>query len=555
MNIDHNDVNYYRPNELSPILVNPDGDTPKKTEAEDRTIPPLKWSVEAGVGHDTTFSKSALCNDNKIGDRNQPAVYVHLQSDTELEPGEVLSLTISGLHVHGKKREERTGRLLVQHDANDQDWPQTAAQGRVALPLSADPEKTRVEYPVNSGADMLKPLPQTSLLTYSLKGEGGKPITAGVKNNLEFVATNPEPPGGKSAWVAYLAVLAKAGDGQESICREKDLNAIKPVPAKGFRTNTKAEVERAAKSEREKGWRLVAQFESYIRSRVYPYAELKPGESLSFKLKDVMVSPTSGEAPLLVFEYALRDGRTKVNYKGSPSRNEAGRFTKLGAGFFFDYLSTDQPEIEKGHRGRLIWSAENVKKYVVHAEETLTIEPGEHAKDTKELSEATAYLLEAFSQEDLSFTRQTVAAVHDPSSTFHNVTVKQDLGLHQTAYTKPVTIVYTSNDKGDATVLKPAPVDGHEGDRFVVVGIGNVKLYTPETGRNPGLDLFLLPGGTTSVGTLYADPRAQRAVGLRVPATTTLVARPNKDVGQKSTLEVEIVAAVTTPRILPPPKK
>ncbi|MFE0062922.1 hypothetical protein [Streptomyces sp. NPDC059003] len=555
MNIDHNDVNFYRPNEASPMIVNPDGDSLKKTDAEDRTKPPLRWDVEAGVGHDTTFSQSQLHNDNRIGDRTQSAVHFHLQSDRDIEPGEVLSLTISNIHVYGKKGEERTGKLLVQHDANDQDWPQTAAQGRVAVPLSADPEKSRVEYPANSGASMLKPLPQASLLTYAIKGQDGKPINAGVKNNLEFVATNP--PDRNTAYVAYLALLAKVGDGQESICREKDLNGIKQFPDKGnrFRKGNKAQIKEAEKKEREKGWRLIAQFESYVKGKVHPYAELKPGESFSFKLNDILVSPTSGVAPLLVFEYALQDSKKKIDYKESPGRNDAGRFTKMGAGFFFDYLSTDQPEVEKGNRARLIWSAENVKKYVVHAEEELHIEAGEHAKDTKALTEATAYLLEAFSQEDLSFTRQTVAAIHDPTSTFCNVTVEQSLDLNHTAYSKPITIVYTSNEQGDKEILGRAPTGSHEGDRFVVVGISKVNEYTPEAGKKPGLGLFVVSpgGGSTPAGTLYADPQAHSPVGLRLPAEATLSAKPNKDVGQKHTLAVEISAIATTPRILPPP--
>ncbi|MEW2581215.1 hypothetical protein [Streptomyces syringium] len=558
MPVDHNDVNFYRPNEASPIIVNPDGDTPKSTEAEDRTKPTsLTWSVEAGVGRDTTFSQSRLQNDNKIGDRNQPAVYFHLQSDRALEPGEVVSLAVNNIEVYGTEGEERMGKLLVQHDANDQDWPQTAAQGRIGLPLSANPEKSVVEYPTNSGADLFKPMQQTSLLTYSITGESGKPITAGVENNLEFVATNPEPDKGKSVWVAFLALLAKADGGQESLCLEKDLKAITAVPptapaAKKFRTRSKKEVDEEAR--KQAGWQLIAGFESYVNEKVTPYVQLKPGESVSFKLKNVVVSPTSGVAPFLVIEYAVSEATGTIDYKKSPRLNSSGRFTKMGASFFFDYLSTDQPEIPHGSRARLVWSAENVKKYGVYAKEQLNIEPGEHAKDTRELTEATPYLLEAFSQEDLSFTRQTVAAIHNPSSTFHNVTVKDNLDLNHTGYTKADKISYSSNQPGDKKLLEPAPVNSHEGDRFAVVGISGVKNYTPAQNQKPGLDLLLeRPGRQPDrVGTLYVDPKERRAVGIRIPAKSTLIARPNSDVGQTTTLEVDISFIITAPRALPP---
>ncbi|MEU7688788.1 hypothetical protein, partial [Streptomyces spectabilis] len=384
---------------------------------------------------------------------------------------------------------------------------------------------------------MLKELPRASLLTYSLRGENGKPINAGEKNNLEFVATNPEPVNGKDAWVSYLALMVKVGDGQDSLCLEKDLKSIKPSfpsvpPAKKFRSGSKKEVIEQAK--KQTGWELIAQFESYAYEKVFPYVLVKGGESISFKIPGVMVSPTSGEAPFLVLEYALDVDKKTISYTGSPSLNGTGRFTKMGAGFFFDYLSTDQPEIEKGSAARLVWSAENVKRYVVHAKEQLDIAPDAKAKDTGALTEATAYLVEAFSKENLSYTQQTVAAIHNPSSTFHDVTVKQSLDLSHTAYTKAEKISYSSNVAGDKEIVAPAPVSGHEGDCFAVVGISSVDHYTPAQNKKPGLNLFLVRPGRSDVqvGTLWVDPKQRCAVGLRVPAKAKRARRRSRVYGK-----------------------
>lgn len=567
MNIDHNDINYYRPNETSPMIVNPDKGSLKSTEAADRTNPPdLKVTgvTEAGIGQDSEFTLTER-NDNAIGDRTQPAVHFHLQSVKEIAPNEVFSLTIRNIEVPGKEGEERTGKLLVQHDANEGNWVKTAAQGRVSIPLSANPESTHVAYPAESSSDYLKKLlPQkASLLKYAVRGKGGTPINAGIRNNLELLVTNPHPK--KSVYVAHLALLAKVGVGQDSLC---SVQAAKEVEIrlntstnKGFRVKNNKQVAAALMEQRKQGktWTIIGEVSSEIGHKPPRYTKLEPGKSFTFAVPGVKVSPTSGEAPFMVLEYSSLDETKKITY--TEHRQIEGKFTKMGAGFFFDYLSTDQPEIQKGNKARLVWSAENVKKYKVYSTEKegepeggLDIKPGDQDKDTGQLNESTVYLLEAFSREGISFTRQTVAAVHEPSSTFRHVAVKGELNLNQTAYRNPIKITYDSNTDSwqEKEIVKPSPTStSHEGDRFVVVGISEDKLTYTAEGKSPSFDLFLRSSsGDSPAGTLFVDPLTRNTVGLRLPPETTLIAKAN--VTTNKSIKVTLIAITTDPRTLPP---
>ncbi|MEU2433927.1 hypothetical protein ABZ611_31315 [Streptomyces sp. NPDC007861] len=594
-NITNNDVNWFRPDEASPLIVNPDADASgkdtKAPNATDRKIPQgLNATFKPGIGYSTKLT-CKVRNDNQMGDRNQPTVYFHLASEKDIAPGEVLVLRVKGLKAYGKRDSaiqaaglstqggvERTATLLVQHDAGtDEDttiqgttWEETAGQGRVDIPMAKDPDNTYVEYPPRSESFTPSlyenPNTDTSALTYTIQGASGRAITAGVKQDLEFVVKNPSS---KKSSLALIGLFAKVTStehpaGEDSLCRSLDLAQISLAPPKEdvYSTHFEATTEQPedldplSEGLQSQGWTFVAAFKSLDDHDGPVFSDIESGDSLSFDLDGVAVSETSGTAIFKVLEFTFSEVEDELVLA---NREADGIFTKMGGGFFFDYLSTDQPEIPLNEKGKLVWSADNVKEYRIISpadESSKDIGPAFHSMDTENLGKATGYLLQATSREGIPYSQQVVVAVHRPSEKFRDVTVENTFNLNKTGYTTVTPVSFDSNHPQALDLLKPEPKNGYEGDRYAVVGISKFDQYTPENGVDARFELYLASadnGSKEPAGTVHVTPGHCVPIGLRVPPGRSLTAEFKVTGAMTRTLKATITTMVTQPRILPTP--
>ncbi|MEU6708554.1 hypothetical protein [Streptomyces wuyuanensis] len=581
------DVNYYQPNEANPLIVNPDTGTSKEAADNsvfDRTIPAnLKTKIEPGTGYSTELV-CKVHNDYRMGMFVQPALYFHLESKNEVEPGEILAFQVQGINVFGTANgPDRIGTILVQHDVGqdmrDNDgngdildsslpaWNQTATQGRPDITMSEEPSNTYVLYPPPSDSfqpSLYSPSESKPTLSYTIQAEDeSKTIVPGQEQDLKLVAKNANP---DSVKVAAFAVYVQASHedskewqpGEKALCKKSDIGRIElSGPVEHDRGDFLCSMEEPPDSQYleedikdKEGWTFLGVFKSQTENGDdgHKYEKLATGDTLSFSLKKVVVSETSGEGAIKVVEKSWPDDEGEVRKSIAD-----GVFTKFGGGFFFDYLHTIEPEVEEGNAARLAWSAAHVKEYelFVDPEKDNPASPGSDAQywDTGRLTDSVGYLLQATSKEDLVHSQQVVAIVHHPTSTFHNVTARHSLVLKDTNYASPINHECDSNNSSSTSwdVLTPYHADDHEGDRYAVVGIS--KFIGTDKEANARVELQM--SGMT-VGTVYADPERCNPVSLRVPPGKTLSARLVHDT-LKRTVQVSVSAMVTKPMILPTP--
>ncbi|MFJ7209926.1 hypothetical protein ACIQWR_41235 [Streptomyces sp. NPDC098789] len=548
------DINIYHPNEAAPFIVNPDeskklnNDDEKDDKNRTKDGQLKAWGEPGRLCGDEGVNITTL-NGRAFGDNSQPAVYIRIQTDYEVEPGEHVMVYVSELKMIGKPDDVKDGKtrlasLLIQHDCEEHKRPY-GGQGRITLPLSASAPESIVHYP--AGSDKAGPLPKASPLQYFVRGKGGVPIKAGEIQDLEVVVHNPT-----KSTVQYggIDVWAKLGSGEHCLCTPEDRKKIDiSTGVDGF--------VKAARSKNvdpqntvAKDWVLIASFDAKdANKRVKPvFREIKSGGEAHIILKNVKVSQTAGTAELHITDWIWPGKRPPVQQFGKAA------MVKMGGEFFFDYFSTDQPMIKSGQDGRLIWSAQNVKNFVLYDGKNMAQpidNPATRAQDVKEIKETTGYVLEAYTADGLCYAQQAVLEVKDESVTLNRVTVKHPVDLNTPAYeNRPPRKLNHNNFKSEEDLV--LAVD--KGDRYVMVAIEpNTKSLSASTS---GAGIIVKVGGNP-VGTLHLSPAAENVpLGFRLPVGKKTTIEP--DSGWKEateSLESTLNLMVTVPRIPPNPPR
>lgn len=543
----------YPGNEAFPLIMNPDASREPVTGS--RTFPAgLTCEVTSGVGSQQEFTVTQGNDTNTVGTQNQPVAYFHIQSTGTLAPGELAQVDLKGIDVYSPpdSQADRTGTFIVQHDAAANLFP-NSGEGHIQVPLSNDPHKTFLSTGTQAVAPATNapkgPPVEPKLLTYSLQGipekEGGnpQPIYAGKPNNIRLKITN-----GTAAAVSVVrvALYALVGTGEKSLC-ETAVYKSSTLPSTNFQLqNSYTEDDRDGQLKNKEFKPIIG-----ITVKTGKTVALKPGDTLQIDLVGVNISRTAGYAELAVVEFTNRmvSNKNVLTY----SIDTCLTVQKMGAGFSFGNFSSERTQVQAGQRGRLVWSADNVKEYALYKPgDDTTPTPAARAKnqDTMILEKRAAYALEAFAEDGLSHVMETVIDVANQSVKFHDVTVNGTLNLNKPDYTPPVVCkLDTNTPTRTQTIIQKA----EKGDRHILVGFSSIDGYDP-TGGDAGLTISV---GNTQYP-LYANPAKTTPVGLRLPPNTEVTITPNDAWNNwkgKATLKASLTASVSDPRLPPPPHR